>query len=96
MYRTSNETKGTAMTALHIDYVFEEDRQRAAATRQLASAEHSLYDLIARLDGLVAEIFPVAQEPGDDADQAYMALSDIIDGLNTLAIIAGRGARRYG
>lgn len=84
------------MQTFHMDYVFDEDRERAASVRQLRNAEEALHGLIARLDRLGLDLLPVAQEPGDAADQMYLALCDVIDGLNELAFLAGRGARRYG
>jgi hypothetical protein len=79
--------------AIRLDYVHAEDREIAQVRKGLAAGRAELLATIARVDQLHVEL-PVAQEPGDAADQAALALYEITDGLAELDATLRRLARR--
>lgn len=82
-----------ALPIFRIDYVHDADRERAQVRRQLADGAQTINAIIARIDGLMVEL-PTPQEPDDDADQAHLAIYDIIDNLYSLSTTIARAARR--
>jgi len=72
------------MATIHLDDAFAADRELAAVVSVFQMARVAIDAIIVGVDRLGRELLPVAQAPGDDADQAYLALSGIIDSLIAL------------
>lgn len=90
---TTQPAPATTGPTIRFGYVFAEDQQVADVRRELRDGAQELGRLIVRLGEVAVQELPLAEEPGDAADEYWRDFLGVLDGLSELAGTLARAER---